>query len=226
MDSKKPIICEAGEEVYPGVQCKVCLAMDYENCHGFSKPSQQAAQPQWRPISSAPKDGRLYEISADGEFRVDGVIRTPYVTDKGYLRVTINKKSVSVHRLVAQHFIPNPRGHAEVNHLDGNKRNNAVGNLEWCSRSENMRHAYAIGLHPGVCLSGKDSPNWKRNGKRHPQSMPVRAIFPDGSVRDYDSQGLAAEDGFSPPKISACINGHRKTHGGAKWHPLPEPPKE
>lgn len=179
---------------------------------------------EWQPIETAPKDGRNYEISTRGEFRVDGRIRAPYLSDRGYPRVTLGRRSVAVHRLVAQHFIPNPHGHREVNHLDGDKKNNHIDNLEWCSRSENMKHAYSAGLHPGVRLCGKDSPNWKRNGDRHPQSMPVRAIFPDGVSRDYASQGLAAEDGFSPSKISLCINGRRKSHGGATWMPLPPPP--
>lgn len=171
----------------------------------------------WLDIASAPKDGRTYEVSVRGEVRVSGTIRKPYFTTKGYLRVTIGNKSVSIHRLVAAAFVPNPSGHVEVNHRDGDKANNAADNLEWCSRSENMRHAYANGLHPGVRLCGEASPNWMRNGSRHPQSMAVRASFPDGTFRDYESQGLAARDGFTPSKISQCVNGVRKSHGGASW---------
>lgn len=51
-----------------------------------------------------------------------------------------------VHRLVATAFIPNPDELPEVNHLDGNKLNNRVSNLEWCSRSSNQLHAFATGL--------------------------------------------------------------------------------
>lgn len=185
-----------------------------------------AAPDPWQPIETAPKDGRSYEVSTSGAVRVDGILRVPYTTDKGYLRVTIGGKSVPVHRLVAAAFIPNPLGHKEVNHLDGDKTNNAIRNLEWCSRSDNMKHAYANGLHPGVRLRGEQSPNWMRNGTRHPQSMPVRAVFPDGSWKDYESQGLAAKDGFSSTKISQCVNGKRKSHGGAVWMPLPAPPAD
>lgn len=63
-----------------------------------------------------------------------------------YLRASINLKDEYIHRLVAKCFIENPRGHKEVNHKDGNKENNTVENLEWCTRSENNRHAFKTGL--------------------------------------------------------------------------------
>ena len=68
----------------------------------------------------------------------------------GYLAVNLykNKKSktTAVHRIVAQAFIPNPLELKEVNHKDGNKHNNNVENLEWCTRQHNAKHAYNTGL--------------------------------------------------------------------------------
>lgn len=177
----------------------------------------------WQPIETAPRDGLVYEVSDTGLVRINGQLRKQH-RNNGYLRVTIGGKSVPVHRLVAAAFIPNPLGYAEVNHLDGNKANNIAANLEWCSRSHNMRHAYANGLHKGVSLSGERNPNWGRSGSRHSQSMPVRATFKDGSFKDFESQGLAEKAGYSAHKISLCVNGRRRTHGGATWQPLPPPP--
>lgn len=180
----------------------------------------------WRPMESAPKDGSLYEVSQSGKIRVDGTLLHPYRTDKGYLRITLGGKSVPVHRLVAIAFIPNPRKCVEINHLDGNRGNNSADNLEWCTRSENMKHAYASGLHSGVALHGQDNPRFGLTGNKHAQSKPVRATFGDGTTKDYESQNLVAVDGYKPHKVNDCINGRRKSHGGATWRPLPSPPKE
>lgn len=67
----------------------------------------------------------------------------------GYFRVNLcnkgNRKTVSVHRLVAKAFIENPKGLPIVNHLDSNRKNNEVTNLEWCTAKENWHHACKYG---------------------------------------------------------------------------------
>ena len=73
-------------------------------------------------------------------------------TSTGYKKVELYKdkkrKSFKVHRLVAQAFIPNPENKREVNHIDGNKHNNKVNNLEWVTSSENKIHAFKMDLNP------------------------------------------------------------------------------
>lgn len=78
------------------------------------------------------------------------VIYSQFKGNSGYSQVCINiggkKKSIMIHRLVAKAFIPNPLNKPQVNHIDGNKLNNKVENLEWVTGKENMKHALDLGI--------------------------------------------------------------------------------
>jgi hypothetical protein len=86
------------------------------------------------------------------------------INTSGYFQVTLQKngekKNYLVHKLVALHFIPNPDNKSEINHKDGNKLNNLINNLEWCTRSENALHAFQLGLRNN---KEEKSPNRKLN---------------------------------------------------------------
>lgn len=83
-----------------------------------------------------------------------GKILKPKVDKGGYYSqsLSIDGKSYykSIHRMVLTAFVPNPENKPEINHKDGNKSNNCVDNLEWCNRSENNLHAYAMGLKVSI----------------------------------------------------------------------------
>lgn len=81
------------------------------------------------------------------EYTVDGFTLSKRISDTGYENVYLgNSASKSVHRLVAEAFVQNPNRFSEVNHIDGNKKNNCASNLEWVTHSENIKHALETGL--------------------------------------------------------------------------------
>jgi hypothetical protein len=72
-----------------------------------------------------------------------------------YVRVKLKSRLYNLHRLLALAFIPNPENKPEINHIDGNKHNPALGNLEWVTSSENQYHAFRTGLRKGYHVSGR-----------------------------------------------------------------------
>lgn len=108
------------------------------------------------------EDGTVFSpnyIDKNGFNRIGRKIK-PTVSKKGYLRVALimvngEKRYYSVHRLVASYFIENPLQKPEVNHIDGNKKNNNINNLEWVTSSQNIKHSYDTGLRSGTCHIGE-----------------------------------------------------------------------
>jgi len=103
----------------------------------------------------------LYKVSNLGHIKNSkGKLLKPTLRSNGYLVKNLNKDGVKtqykMHRIVCGAFIENPENKPDVNHIDGNKQNNKLTNLEWCNRSENMIHAVQTGL-----LKGKKRPNVK-----------------------------------------------------------------
>lgn len=76
-----------------------------------------------------------------------------FISNKGYERVKLRKLGNDfkfvIHRLVGIHFIKNPDNKKQINHKDGNKLNNYVTNLEWCTSQENIIHSFKTGLNKG-----------------------------------------------------------------------------
>lgn len=126
----------------------------------------------------------------------------PFSNNKGYLLVhlTINGKRSNqlIHRLVAKAFIPNPDNLPQVNHIDGNKSNNRVNNLEWCTDSYNQNHAIVNKLHP----SGVKVYNSKLSDED------VRYIREHYIPRDkqFGIKPLSKKFGTHSRTISRCVN--------------------
>lgn len=112
---------------------------------GKTAKREYAIPGEWRNIPSC--DERYY-VSSDGRVLGANGLLKPVRGKDGYLRCNIAQDGKFrlwlVHRLVAEAFIPNPGNKPEVNHIDGDKANNNVSNLEWVTREENIRHAHKV----------------------------------------------------------------------------------
>ena len=121
---------------------------------------------EWREVEGY--EG-FYEVSDQGQVRRSGKvnIRKPFIGNSGYPTLSLSKENTqqhhTVHRLVAKAFLPNRS--ETVNHINGDKTDNRVENLEWATYSENARHARSTGLNKGYDMSGENGPFSKLSNK-------------------------------------------------------------
>lgn len=156
----------------------------------------------WKPVTM-PEFENLYDISSLGRVRSKGSYNTckkglmsPMVDTDGYLHVRLYNngfsKDISIHRLVALAFIPNPNNYRYVNHKDENVKNNRVENLEWCTNSYNLTYS-----------KGKKVAQYSMIGK----FIKVYNCIHDAS----------RELGIPTTNISKCCRGKRRSAGKYVW---------
>lgn len=139
-------------------------------------------------------------------------ILKPSIKSSGYKHLGLHGENSrvyyqTIHRLVALAFIPNPNNLEQVNHIDGNKLNNDITNLEWVSRKKNISHSYQLGL----------STRFKKG-----QYRPVLQYDLEGNfIRRYDFTSDAIKaiglNKSSRASITRCCKGKQKTCGGYIW---------
>lgn len=126
------------------------------------------------------------------------------VNGRGYLGVCLiynrRRKTKHIHRLLAESFIPNPKNKPQVNHIDGNKLNNSLNNLEWVTASENIIHGYKLGL---LKVDGL-----KRTHLTRENILEIRCISQSKSMKQKE---IAVKFNVSVSTVSAIKNGSR--HG-------------
>lgn len=166
-----------------------------------------------------------YEISSYGNVRsrdrcivrngrtcfVKGVLLKQYL-GKGYKRVALydgnreSRTNYSVHRLVAEAFIPNPDNLPEINHKDENKLNNNVDNLEWCDSKYNSNFGTAIARRVA-------HQNWDDISKKNSKKV-VQLDLNGNIIKEYASSKEYKKYGFNSSGVSRCCNGRLKTYKG------------
>ena len=154
------------------------------------------------------KDFPAYTVYPDGSVinTARGNMLKPQENNCGYLRVQLcaagRQPRLFVHRLVAELYIPNPDNLPQINHLDGNKKNNRVSNLEWCDASHNHKHSFAeLGRAP-TRLYGV------HNGKSKLSSVDVEALRDLAKTHKYSE--LAAIYGINTKYVGMIVRGDRR----------------
>lgn len=140
------------------------------------------------------RDGRVQ--SPSGKF-----LKPQRIDHRGYMCVWPNGKKVRLHRLVATLFVENSAERTEVNHKDGDKSNNSADNLEWVSRTENMRHAMTTGLKR--VFQGEKTPNAKLSDA---EVAAIKSEYRKGVV-GYSCAALAKKYGCDASNIWLIVSG-------------------
>lgn len=147
------------------------------------------------------KEYECYSITKTGKVwsHINNRFLKPF-DNSGYLRIRFKiewypHKSFLIHRLVATAFIPNPENKPQINHIDGNKLNNNVSNLEWATSKENNKHSYDTGLNK--IRTGNDGANSKM-------------IINTETMKIYGTITEACKDiGYHPSTVSCMLNGKK-----------------
>ena len=174
----------------------------------------------WKPIKNYEN---LYEISNTGKIksllykhRKTPKIMKPTINSSGYFKVELYKNGKSkifyIHRLVAESFIKNQNNYPCINHIDCDKTNNNVSNLEWVTYEQNTKHALKNGLFTPAPLKGK-------YGKENPNSKPLLQYDKGGNfIKLWHCRAdVARFYNCHESSVNNCVSGRKKTCKGYIW---------
>lgn len=141
------------------------------------------------------------------------IIKYTFAPSHEYCRTSLTfgkkKKMILIHRLVAENFIPNPLNKSTVNHINGNKKDNRLVNLEWCTLSENSKHSYDF--------LNRKIPNKGKYGIESKSSKPVIQYDLDMNFIKYWDSAKCAFRKLGVRHICEVAKGKMKSAGGFKW---------
>ena len=151
--------------------------------------------------------------NVDGFINHKEFIKKVSINSKGYSTTTLcdnnKRKSIKVHREIALLFIDNPQNYNEINHINGNKLNNIIDNLEWCSHKHNMEEASKLKLFKNI-KKGINHPMHKKIAKIDIKSNKIIEIFYSLSEASKSVNGDSSS-------IAKCCKNQNKVGYGYKW---------
>ena len=166
--------------------------------------------------------------SKDNRYNNKKWILKQYEDKNGYMYVTLQKdkkrKTIKVHRLVAEHFIENKNNYPCVNHIDSNRKNNDASNLEFCTHKQNMEHAVKNHRFDNMAkINSERMKGNKLNGYIYANEITKKKIIQcdlnNNFIKEYQSISEASKQtGITITSISYCANNKRKSGGDYLWH--------
>lgn len=164
---------------------------------------------------------KSWNIVSVNKFTGIEYIRKKSVNIFWYNVIQILKKEYKIHRLVAQAFIPNPKNKPQVNHINWIKTDNRVENLEWCTASENMKHAYKLWIKKISDTNNfVNNPLWKwKFWIEHNRSKWINQYTQDWILISKYISWKDAQDktGINKSHICSCAKWKKKTAGWFIW---------
>lgn len=169
--------------------------------------------------------GRVKSLRKQKGFYIREEVILKNRIDRGYLKVTLSKdnklKYISVHRLIAEAFIPNPENKSFIDHINGNRADNRIENLRWVTQKENMNNPITRKRESNSKKGEKNPQYQKPKTEKQLEALRksnIKSVICIETKEVFESiEDASKKYNITASNISRCCNGIRKTAGGKHW---------